>query len=216
MAEGVHNRGAFVVIEGGDGAGKDTQVEQLRKAYAGRDDILFTRDPGGTATAHEIRQLLLREREEELVVRSELLLFLAARVQLIERQIEPARSAGISVICQRLDLSTYAYQVAGRQRPELKAHLDRLNAFATEQCMPDRYLLLDIDVETAIARTRDGKGDARDRLEREARDFHDRVQDAFRQEAARRSNVVTVDARGSVSAVHERVRTALQPLLDSD
>ena len=133
-------RGRFITFEGGEGCGKSTQVARLRAALARRGvAVMLTREPGGTRLAELIRGLLKDEREDPPCDRSELLLFLAARAQLVRNVIRPALDAGTWVVSDRFSDSTFAYQGYGRGLP-----LDVLrlaNDFACDGLVPDRTIL---------------------------------------------------------------------------
>ena len=135
-------RGRFITFEGGEGCGKSTQVKRLAGHLASKGiEVVLTREPGGTRLAELIRGLLKDEREDPPCDRSELLLFLAARAQLVRNVIEPALASGKWVLSDRFSDSTFAYQGYGRGLP-----LDVLrlaNDFACDGLKPDLTLLLD-------------------------------------------------------------------------
>lgn len=196
----------FVTLEGVDGAGKSTQARLLAEAL-GPETILL-REPGGTAVGERLRELL-KDASVELTPRAELLLFCAARAELVERLIRPALQAGRDVVCDRFVDSTVAYQGGARGiEPEL---VGRLNAAAVAGCMPERTILLRVDVGRAVDRA-EGRGGPRasDRFEREGPVFQERIAAAFdRIATAEPERVVVVDAAGSVEEVHARVLTAV-------
>ncbi|HHX39435.1 MAG TPA: dTMP kinase [Armatimonadetes bacterium] len=165
-------RGLFITFEGPEGAGKTTQAhllgEELRRA--GR-EVQLTREPGGDPLAESIRALL-QNPELTLVPRAELLLFLAARAQHVERVIRPALEAGKVVLCDRFADSTVAYQSYGVGLPQESVHL--LNRFATGGLEPDLTLLLDLDVSLGLQRQGDWS-----RMELRGVEFHRRVRAGF-------------------------------------
>ncbi len=151
-------RGLFVTFEGGEGAGKSTQVSMLRdRLEATGRRVINLREPGGTPLGEELRRLLLNS--TNIATKTELLLFLAARSELVQKVIEPALADGIDVICDRFIDSTAAYQGYGR-----KIDLDlisTLNRAVIEGCVPDLTVLLDIDPDSGLARAAEGSsGDA--------------------------------------------------------
>ena len=151
-------RGLFVTFEGGEGAGKSTQVNLLRGRLesAGR-RVINLREPGGTPLGEELRQLLLNS--TNVATKAELLLFLAARAELVQKVIQPALKGGIDVICDRFVDSTAAYQGYGRKID--LALISTLNAAVIEDCVPDLTVLLDIDPDAGLARASEGSsGDA--------------------------------------------------------
>jgi len=196
----------FITLEGVDGAGKSTQARLLAEAL-GPETILL-REPGGTAVGERLRELL-KDGSVELTPRAELLLFCAARAELVERVIRPALRAGRDVVCDRFVDSTVAYQGGARGiEPDLVA---QLNAAAVAGCMPERTVLLRVEVARAVDRT-EGRGGPRasDRFEREGPVFQERIAKSFeRIAAAEPARVVVVDAAGTVEEVHARVMEAL-------
>ena len=168
-------RGKLIVLEGAEGVGKTTQLRLLGDSLSARGiRFLAVREPGGTAIGNEIRRLLL-EPGPGFSARTEALLFMASRAELVERDIKPALERGDVVIADRFFLSTYAYQIAGRGLPEVE--VTSANAFATGGLVPDLTVLLRLSVAAALART-DSRG-ARDRIEAAEDDFHHRVAEAF-------------------------------------
>ena len=196
----------FVTLEGIDGAGKSTQARLLAEALG--PETLLLREPGGTPVGERLREVL-KDASLELTPRSELLLFAAARAELVERVIKPALEAGRDVVCDRFVDSTVAYQ--GNARGLDIDLVDALNAGVVDGCMPDRTVLLRVGVSEAVGRTV-GRGGPRtsDRFEREGPVFQERIAAAFDVIAAvEQDRVVTVDAEGSVEEVHARVLEAL-------
>lgn len=196
----------FVTLEGVDGAGKSTQAKLLADALG--PEALLLREPGGTPAGERLRDLL-KDGTLELAPRTELLLFCAARAELVERVIKPALAAGRDVVCDRFVDSTVAYQ--GGARGIAPALVSTLNAAAVDGCMPERTVLLRVDVGSAVGRTEErGEPRARDRFEREGPAFQQRIATAFdRIAAAEPDRVAVVDAVGSVERVHSRVRAAV-------
>jgi dTMP kinase len=201
--------GRLVVFEGGEGAGKSTQVERLALRLGRHGVTVRTlREPGGTAAGDEIRALLLRP-GAHIPPRSEALLFMASRAALMEEQVRPALERGEVVLLDRFFLSTYAYQVEGRGLPEREVR--DANAFATGGLVPDVTVLLTLPVGEGLARAA-ARG-AADRMEQADRAFHERVAGAFTAfaepawQAAHPEcgPIVAVSAIGSVSEVEERV-----------
>lgn len=188
--------GRFIVIEGPEGAGKTTLAGRLveRLRGAGR-AVVAVREPGGTDAAEAARELVLDPRYD-VAPAAELFLLLAARADLVAKVIRPALASEAVVVSDRFDLSTLAYQVAGRgldRRAVLAA-----NHLATGGLVPDLTLVLDVDPAAAAARQA-AQGKSPDRMERTERAFHDRVARAFRE--ATGPGVVHLDARGPVSQV---------------
>ena len=203
--------GKFITLEGGEGAGKSTQVRALAQALQKRGlDVLMTREPGGSDGAEKIRDLLLGGSADRWSTKAETLLFAAARADHFERTIEPALKAGRWVVCDRFVDSSLAYQGgAGGLGIET---VRELNAFATSGQFPDRTLILVLDEGGDRARARDSDGS--DRIGGRGADYHHRVDLAFRMIAAEEpERVKLVDASGAPDAVTRRLLDALQDLL---
>jgi dTMP kinase len=179
-------RGRFITCEGGEGCGKSTQVVRLAAALEERGlKVLLTREPGGTRLSELIRTLLKDEAEDPPVDRAELLLFLAARAQLVRNVIAPALEAGTWVVSDRFSDSTVAYQCYGRGLPV--DFVRQANDFACEGLRPDLTFLLDLDPETAERRMRGREAatnTSADRIERAGSGFHARLRRGFLELAA--------------------------------
>ena len=179
-------RGRFITFEGGEGCGKSTQVVRLAAALEERGlKVLLTREPGGTRLSELIRTLLKDEAEDPPVDRAELLLFLAARAQLVHNVIAPALEAGTWVISDRFSDSTVAYQGYGRGLPV--DFVRQANDFACEGLRPDLTFLLDLDPATAERRMRGREAatnTSADRIERAGSGFHARMRKGFLELAA--------------------------------
>jgi len=205
--------GGLIVLEGIEGVGKSTQLQHLRRVLDARGLITtLLREPGGTPAGDEIRRLLL-DPASQLDERTEALLFMASRAQLVADVIRPALSRGQFVLLDRFFLSTYAYQIAGRGLPEDEVR--RANALATGGLVPDLTLLLDLPPDAALARA--ARRSAHDRIERSGAEFYDRVRTAFVAFASadwQRSHpeagpIVMVDASGDEATVAQRIEQAV-------
>jgi len=205
-------RGCFITFEGGEGAGKTTQIERLRRRLEGLGHaVVVTREPGGSPRAEEIRRALLGGHAKTLGPAAEALLFYAARADHLERLIRPSLDRGIHVLCDRFSDSTRAYQGAlGRVAPRILSSLDRVIIGDTE---PDLTMVLDVPAEVGLARAqkRRGKsGGGGGRVEAERGDFHSALRQACREIAAAHSErCVLVDAAGGPDAVEEAVWRAV-------
>jgi dTMP kinase len=168
-------RGRLVVFEGGEGAGKSTQLRRLsaRLRSAGVAHVVF-REPGGTPAGDRIRELLLHV-DAPLAPATEAALFVASRAELVATAVKPALERGEHVLLDRFLLSTYAYQVHGRGLPEDEVRA--ANRLATAGTVPDLTVMLQLPAATGLGRA-GSRGDA-DRMERADRAFHDRVAAAF-------------------------------------
>ena len=208
-------RGRFITFEGGEGCGKSTQVERLRKALEAEGiDVVPVREPGGTWLSEEIRRLIKDQYEDAPCDRAELLLFLAARAQLVRNVIRPALEAGKWVVSDRFSDSTIAYQGYGRG---LSLDVIRTaNDFAYGGLRPDLTILLDVLPEVSASRRRlreSATSASADRIERESGEFHERIRRGFAElAAAEPSRIVTVDANGSPDAVWGEIWKSLRPI----
>ena len=201
-------RGKFITFEGGEGCGKSTQVRRLAAALEGEGvKVLLTREPGGTWLSEEIRRLIKDQATDAPCDRSELLLFLAARAQLVRNVIRPALEEGTWVVSDRFSDSTMAYQGYGRGLP--LALLREMNAFACEDLKPDLTLFLDVTPETSAARRAQREAATHteaDRIERAGDGFHARLRTGFAELAkAEPDRIVTIDANGPADEVWEAV-----------
>jgi len=207
-------RGVFIVFEGGDGAGKSTQIRLLRDHLEQLGlEVVVTREPGGTAIGERIRDVLLDPASSELSDRAEALLYAAARAQHVTEVIAPALEAGKVVLCDRFIDSSIAYQGAGRNLGEWR--IEELNLWATGRLVGDLIVLLDVAVDEGLRRA--GGATGHDRLEAAGTDFHDRTRAAYRRRAdAEPHRYLLIDGRNSVEAIHARivadVSLALAPL----
>ena len=201
-------RGRFITFEGGEGCGKSTQVKRLKEALEKEGvEVLLTREPGGTWLSEEIRRLIKDQVTDAPCDRSELLLFLAARAQLVKNVIRPALEAGKWVVSDRFSDSTIAYQGYGRGLP--LDILKDMNDFACEGLKPDLTLLLDVTPETSHARMHQREAATNttaDRIELAGDEFHRRLRRGFAEQAkAYPERIVTIDANGTVDEVWEEV-----------
>ena len=204
------DRGVFIVFEGGEGAGKSTQIQLLRTAVEELGcDVVVTREPGGTPTGEAIREVVL-DADGAVTPRAEALLYAAARAEHCAEVLAPAVERGDVVLCDRYVDSSIVYQGVGRG---LGAEdVAELNAWATDGLVPDLTVLLDVPFDVGLARARDV--DAPDRLEAAGQEFHERVNEAFRQRARRDlGRYLVVDATLPVDEIAEQVRDRVVGLL---
>lgn len=198
--------GVFIVLEGGDGAGKSTQVRLLAEWLGERGvEVVRTREPGGTALGERIRDLLLHG--DHVSPRAEALLFAADRAHHVATVVRPALERGAVVLQDRYVDSSVAYQGAGRELdPD---EIARLSWWATDDLRPDLTVLLDVAPTTGQTR----RGGTHDRLEQEADDFHARVREGFARLAeAEAHRYLVVDATLPVKEIAEIVRAAVGDL----
>ena len=213
-------RGRFITFEGGEGAGKSTQIERLagRLREIGL-DVLATREPGGSPQAEALRRVLLSGAIRPLGPAAEALLFAAARIDHIDVMIEPALSAGAWVVCDRFADSTRAYQGSGAVDSRL---LDALERVTLGGLRPDLTIILDVSPQIGLRRAslRRGAGET-DRFERESVAFHEAIRGSFLQIARDDpGRCAVVDADASEDEVAARVwrvvRDRLSPSSEPD
>jgi dTMP kinase len=205
------DRGRFITLEGGEGAGKSTQVKALADALRERGiDVLVTREPGGTEGAEKIRELLLAGAEERWGPRAEALLFAAARADHVDKSIRPALEAGRWVLSDRFVDSSLAYQGgAGGLGIET---IREINTFGIGGCFPDRTLILALAEGGARARARDNEES--DPIGGRPEDYHQKVDLAFRLIAAEEpGRLRIIDASGAADEVTHRLLDAIADLL---
>lgn len=197
-------QGLFITFEGGEGAGKSTQVQCLAKALETLGhQVIVTREPGGTQGAESIRNLLVQGSVDKWLPESELLLHFAARADHAARLIKPALDKGDIVICDRFTDSTYAYQAYGHGLPT--ESIGNIDAIATGNLTPDITFLLDITPQKGIKRASKRKNDE-NRYENMDFAFHERVHEGFLQLAAQHAKRYTVlDATDSVENISQRI-----------
>lgn len=206
--------GRFLTLEGGEGAGKSTQAKALAAALRTRGlSVALTREPGGSAGAEEIRDLLMRGQAARWSAHSEALLFAAARGDHVDKVINPALASGEWVICDRFIDSSRAYQGAAGGIGD--AAILALHAFGSRGMLPDRTLVLEVPTAMGRARAaaRDGSGDA-DRFAQRDHGFHESVVQAFRDYAAADpARVRLIDATRSPDDVTGRLLAEIADLL---
>jgi len=203
--------GVFITFEGGDGAGKTTQIEMLRNWLERQGHtVVVTREPGGTDIGVELRNIVLHHRGF-LAPRAEALLYAADRAHHIHTVVRPALERGDVVVQDRYFDSSVAYQGAGRVLSE--EEVKNLSLWATEHLMPQLTVVLDIPADIARER-RDSDNRVFDRLEAEADDFHERVRQAYHRLAdAEPERFLMIDGRRPVDDIHAEVVSRVSALL---
>ncbi len=206
------HRGLFITIEGGEGSGKSTQIALL-SAWLENNHIphLITREPGGTVQAEKIRALLVKPQEEEWLPESEMLLFMAARVEHVRNVIQPALNEGKVVISDRFHDSSRIYQ--GIAKGLGIAYYDHLHRMMLGGVTPDMTILLDIDPEAGLQRAASRQG-VETRFEALGTDFHQRLREGFLALAKKEPQRFHVlDASQSPEQLHEAI-IGLLPMLE--
>jgi dTMP kinase len=208
----------FITLEGGEGAGKTTQIAHLARELEGRGlKCLLTREPGGTGLGRRIRELLLNPENAGMAPQAELLLYMADRAEHIHRVIKPALDDGRIVICDRFCDATIVYQGHGRR---LSADwVRRLHGTVFAEFKPDLTLLLDLPPAVGLARAarqlaQGGRPAAESRFEAEALAFHQRVREGYLAQASREpERIRVIDAAGDEAQVRADILSAVEPFL---
>ncbi|MBT4124628.1 MAG: dTMP kinase [Candidatus Pacebacteria bacterium] len=207
--------GILISLEGGEGGGKTTQVNQLKKHLedSGR-EVVPVREPGGTKISEQIREIVLSSKNEGITDTTEVLLFQAARAQIYRQVVIPALNAGKVVIMDRTRDSSVVYQ--GMVRGFGKELIEELNDISTKKIVPDLTLLLDVSVKTGLDRRIDsGK---MDRLDMEAKSFHKKVRDAYLDLAneKKQKRWRIIDAEKSVEEVADMIWQAVSEKIKAE
>ena len=202
-------RGKFIIFEGGEGSGKTTIVDRLKEKFP---DIVYTQDPGGTKLGLQIRNLLMSKETAGIDVRAELLLFLAARAQAIAEGARPALDAGKNVISNRFALSSIAYQIYGRQKPELLPLYRSVSEAIMAGSVPTACIFLDVTPEVGIARVH-SRPDEPTRFDEEALDFHRRVRDGYKKHIAEFGTPFIINADKPLEEVWKEVVAAVESIV---
>jgi dTMP kinase len=201
----------FITLEGGEGAGKSTNLEFVRQ-WLRRDghDVVVTREPGGTELGERVRDILLHGRELHISAESEMLLMFAARAEHIARVIRPALDAGKIVLCDRFTDATYAYQGGGRGIPA--ARIATIESWVQGDLRPDLTLLFDVAVEDG--RRRAGQRSEPDRFEQESNEFFARVHATYLARAASEpGRIRVIDAGQSLEKVEQQISAVLKEVV---
>ena len=205
-------QGIFISMEGPDGSGKSTQIELL-KAYLkkkGYDEIIITREPGGTVISEAIRGIILNKDFSEMSYMTEALLYASARAQLVSQVIKPALEAGKAVISDRFVDSSAVYQ--GMARGLGVEEVYNINSYAIQGIMPQLTIHMDLPAKIGISRK---KNQAElDRMELETIEFHEKVAEGYR-ELAKRSpdRIKSIDATQDIQTIHEIIVKYIEELL---
>lgn len=203
-------KGIFISIEGPDGSGKSTQLKNIEKYFSDKKiDVVFTREPGGTAIGERIRNIILDNECSEMSYMTEALLYAASRAQHVSQVILPAIRSGKVVVCDRYVDSSIAYQGYGR---ELGDAVSNINSYATLGLMPDVTILMKLNPEIGKSRI---AVDGQDRLEKEKNEFHNRVYEGYLAiEKQYPDRIFSVDASLSIEEIRDRIYNKLDSLLE--
>lgn len=203
------SRGRLITFEGIDGSGKTAQITRLTDLLQALGiHVLVLREPGGTPIGEAIRKILLDRKHMEMCSETEMLLFSAARAQLVRQVILPALAEGTWIICDRFFDSTLAYQGYGRGM-DLDS-IRWLNRLAVGSCLPDISFVLDLPVELAVARLA-GRQEKADRLDQESRAFMERAREGYHHlAAAEPDRLVVVDASQPEEILAKQIHNVLR------
>jgi dTMP kinase len=198
--------GRFISFEGSEGSGKSTQIASLaaRLQKAGR-EVLATREPGGTEIGEQIRNIIVHNsRGDEMCPETELLLFTAARAQIVREVIAPALARGAFVLSDRfLDSSTVYQGIARNLAP---GPVDQINRFAVGEVMPDLTIVIDVPTEVSLKRIRQRASDLPDRMERENISFYTKVREGYLLLATQwPDRVVVIDGTEAPEVIEKRI-----------
>jgi len=200
-------RGKFITIEGGEGAGKSTNIAFIRAWLEQHNvSVVETREPGGTVLAEQIRDILLDNKTRNMADDTELLLMFAARAQHIKEVIEPNLQQGNWILCDRFTDATYAYQGGGRGIAMQR--IAALEEWVQGPLRPDLTIILDLPIEMGLERA--GKRSQPDRFEQEGLAFFKRVRDTYLQRAqAQPQRYAVIDASPKLEIVQQDIANAL-------
>ena len=198
--------GTYIVIEGIDGAGKDTQEELLHDLLPA--DTVYTREPRGTKIGETLREIIVNKEIDPI---SEILLFYAARRELMNRVIIPALKEGKTVVSNRNELATYAYQIHGREREDLLPLVTTLSKQVLGDIQPDICLYYDIPLSVKKERIA-GRPEQLDSFDKLAEGFFERARVGYKKHITRYPHAI-IDASGTIEEVHQKTKEALQKII---
>ena len=201
-------RGLFISIEGPDGSGKSTQIENIKKFFEDKNiEIVFTREPGGTAIGERIREIILDNSFKEMDPMTEAMLYAASRAQHVAQVIGPALEAGKVVVCDRFVDSSLAYQGFGR---ELGDAVEVINSYAIGPYMPDVTFLMKLDPNEGKHRIQENR-DTQDRLEHEKLAFHRKVYKGYLElEKRYPDRILGIDASRGIDEIRDEIYKKLE------
>lgn len=204
-------RGLFISIEGPDGSGKSTQIENIKKFFEEKDiEIVFTREPGGTAIGERIREIILDNSFKEMDPMTEAMLYAASRAQHVAQVIGPALEAGKVVVCDRFVDSSLAYQGFGR---ELGEAVEIINSYAIGPYMPDITFLMKLDPNVGKHRIEENR-ETQDRLEHEKMAFHRKVYKGYLElEKKHPGRIVGIDASLGIDEIRDEIYRKLEEII---
>lgn len=205
-------RGKFIVLDGSEGAGKSSQLKSLKEKFGDR--VLVTREPGGTPYAEEIRNVILNSSNaSQADAKTHFALFWASRADHMRNKIIPALESGMTVITDRFDSSTFAYQIFGQEATELKDHFFAFRDFFLGDYKPDLYVYLDVDTKVGLAR-KSNQPDEINHFEARKVEFFERMKQGFA-EFFKHVPYLMVDANGDFVSVQKDLISIIEKQLNS-
>jgi dTMP kinase len=201
-------KGLFIVVDSGEGAGKTTQLNNVKELLG--DTLVLTREPGGSIYAEEIRNLILKSPNAgQADAKTLFALFWAARADHLKNTIRPALDQGKTVISDRFDSSTFAYQLVAQNNRELEDLFWKMRDFYLGDLKPDLYVYFDIDPVVGLARKNSQGGEELNHFEARKIDFHNAIRAGFKEFITLVPNAVTIDASQSKEKVWEDFKKVL-------
>jgi len=205
-------RGKFIILEGGEGAGKSSQLRDIKELYGDR--IITTREPGGTPYAEEIRHIILKsENVGQADAKTHFALFWAARADHMKNKIIPALESGINVISDRFDSTTFAYQIYGQGAKELEGFFWQTRDFYLGNNKPDMYIYLDVSAEEGLRRKSFQSESENNHFDKRKVDFHNLARAGF-MEFFKQVPSVIIDANSPKAEVKIALIEAIDKVFD--
>jgi dTMP kinase len=206
-------RGKFIVLEGGDGAGKTSQLKKLKETYG--DQLITTREPGGSPFAEKIRNLAISDDAKDADGKTFFALFWAARRDHVLNTIIPALESGKHVICDRFDSSTYAYQIGAQEASDLEGLFWQMRKTYLGETIPDLYVYLQVDPAIGLARKQNQKDEILNHLDAQELGFYELMQTGFKHFFANSGTASEIiDANQSFDQVHDSLCKILNNIID--
>lgn len=199
-------RGKFIALEGGEGSGKSSAVEFLKKELKDF-NVVFTREPGGNDNAEEIRNVLVRSREDDLDVLTQILLFEASRRENMVKKVLPALEQGQHVISDRFSAATYGYQLVAGDGMQFEPLFNFVDPVVRENVYPDMTLYLDVDPDVGLSR-KHASGDELNAFDVKEAEFYTRVREGMKKYIEDKPHMV-IDANQEQQKVREEVKRAI-------
>ncbi len=200
-------RGKFIVIEGGEGAGKSTQINELKKILG--ESTIFTREPGGSVLAEKIREVILSPQAKEADGKTQFALFWASRADHMRETVIPALERGMNVVTDRFDSSSYTYQIYGQEDSSLKDLFYSMRDIYLGDFKPDLYIFMDIDPKVGLERKAEQRGVQLNHFDDRDIDFHSRVRSGLA-EFFKTVPVITVDANKDFESVKKELLKVIE------